>query len=100
LGAQKVDPAEARPLDEERYWIAATKAESFVALGDPSGPGLMDAALASAPAPWTRRETRWASLRRCWPRRRLERGALYCAASASGVSAAAPVSNCRRARRA
>ena len=58
LGAQKVDPAEARPLDEERYWIAATKAESLVALGDPSGPGLMDAALASAPAPWMADTTR------------------------------------------
>ena len=58
LGSQKVDPAEARPLDEERYWIAATKAESLVALGDPSGPGLMDAALASAPAPWMADTTR------------------------------------------
>ena len=49
LGSQKVDPAEARPLDEERYWMAATKAESLIALGDSAGPGLMQAALASAP---------------------------------------------------
>ena len=58
LGSQKVDPAETRPLDEERYWIAATKAESLVALGDPSGPGLMQAALASAPAGWMADTTR------------------------------------------
>jgi hypothetical protein len=58
LGSQKVDPAETRPLDEERYWIAATKAESLVALGDPSGPGLMDTALASAPASWMAATTR------------------------------------------
>ena len=46
------------PLEEERYWIAATKAESLVALGDPSGPGLMQAALASAPAGWMADTTR------------------------------------------
>jgi hypothetical protein len=58
LEAQKVDPAEARLLEEERYWIAATKAESLVALGDPSGSGLMEAALASAPAGWMADTTR------------------------------------------
>jgi hypothetical protein len=58
LESQKVDPAEPRPLDEERYWMAATKAESLVALGDPSGPGLMEAALASAPAGWMADTTR------------------------------------------
>jgi hypothetical protein len=58
LGSQKVDPAEARPLDEERYWMAATKAESLIALGDPSGPGLMEAALAGAPAGWMADTTR------------------------------------------
>ena len=58
LESQKADPAETRPLDEERYWIAATKAESLVALGDPSGPGLMQAALASAPARWMADTTR------------------------------------------
>ena len=58
LEAQKVDPAEGRPLDEERYWIAATKAESLVALGDPSGPGLMQATTASAPAGWMADTTR------------------------------------------
>jgi hypothetical protein len=58
LESQKVDPAEARPIDEERYWMAATKAESLVALGDPSGPGLMEAAIASAPAGWMADTTR------------------------------------------
>jgi hypothetical protein len=58
LGSQKVDPAETRPLDEERYWIAATKAESLAALGDPSAPGLVQAALASAPAGWMADTTR------------------------------------------
>ena len=58
LDSQKADPAEARPLEEERYWIAATKAESLIALGDPSGPGLMQAALASAPAGWMADTTR------------------------------------------
>jgi tetratricopeptide repeat protein len=58
LGSQKVDPAEARPLDEERYWMTATKAESLIALGDPAGPGLMQAALASAPAGWMADTTR------------------------------------------
>jgi hypothetical protein len=58
LDSQKADPAEARPLEEERYWIAATKAESLVALGDPSGRGLMDTALASAPAGWMADTTR------------------------------------------
>ncbi len=58
VDSQKADPAEARPLEEERYWIAATKAESLVALGDPSGRGLMDTALASAPAGWMADTTR------------------------------------------
>ena len=58
LASQKVDPAEAPPLDAERYWMAATKAESLVALADPSGPGLMQAALASAPAGWMADTTR------------------------------------------
>ena len=58
VDSQKADPAEARPLEEERYWIAATKAESLVALGDPSGRGLMQAALASAPAGWMADTTR------------------------------------------
>jgi internalin A len=52
LGSRQVDPAEARPLDEERYWIATTKAETLIALGDPSGENLMKQALANAPAQW------------------------------------------------
>jgi hypothetical protein len=46
------DPVEAKPLAEERYWTAATLAESLIALGDPSGEDLMRKALASAPAKW------------------------------------------------
>ena len=37
---------------EDAYWIAATRAESLIALGDKSGEELMKTVLASAPAPW------------------------------------------------
>lgn len=40
------------PLATEKYWTMASLAESLVALGDPSGPPMMQAALASAPATW------------------------------------------------
>lgn len=52
------DPVEAKPLAEERYWTAATLAESLIALGDPSGEDLMKKALASAPAEWMADTTR------------------------------------------
>ena len=58
LDSQKIDPADARPLEEERYWIAATKAESLVALGDSSGADVMEKTLGSAPAPWMAETTR------------------------------------------
>jgi hypothetical protein len=39
-------------LEDEKYWIAATHAESLIALGDKSGEQLMLNAIASAPAQW------------------------------------------------
>ncbi|HTR11891.1 MAG TPA: tetratricopeptide repeat-containing protein [Roseiarcus sp.] len=39
-------------LRDEKYWIAASHAESLVALGDPKGEDLLREALASAPAGW------------------------------------------------
>ena len=39
-------------LRDEKYWLAATRAESLIALGDKSGEPLMKDALASAPAAW------------------------------------------------
>jgi hypothetical protein len=39
-------------LRDEKYWLAATRAESLIVLGDKSGEDLMKDALASAPAPW------------------------------------------------
>jgi hypothetical protein len=44
-------------LRDENYWIAATHAESLIALGDQSGEELMQAAIASAPAPWMAQTT-------------------------------------------
>jgi hypothetical protein len=39
-------------LRNEKYWVAATRAESLIALGDKTGEDLMREALASAPAGW------------------------------------------------
>lgn len=39
-------------LRDEKYWLTASRAESLVALGDPKGEDLLQAALASAPAGW------------------------------------------------
>jgi hypothetical protein len=39
-------------LRDERYWIATTRAESLIVLGDKSGEELLKEALASAPAEW------------------------------------------------
>jgi hypothetical protein len=44
-------------LRDEKYWLAATHAESLIALGDGSGEQLMQAAIASAPAPWMAQTT-------------------------------------------
>ncbi|HEY1863474.1 MAG TPA: hypothetical protein VGG77_07260 [Roseiarcus sp.] len=45
-------------LRDEKYWLAATRAESLIALGDKSGEPLMKEALASAPAPWMAESTK------------------------------------------
>ena len=45
-------------LRDEKYWLAATRAESLIALGDSSGEDLMEKALASAPAPWMAASTK------------------------------------------
>ncbi len=45
-------PFAARPLEEEKFWVAATHADSLYPLGDPSGESLLREALAKAPAPW------------------------------------------------
>jgi hypothetical protein len=44
-------------LRDEKYWLAATRAESLIALGDKSGEELMQRAIASAPAPWMAKST-------------------------------------------
>ncbi len=45
-------------LRDEKYWLAATHAESLIALGDSSGEELMQTAIASAPAPWMAESTK------------------------------------------
>ena len=45
-------------LREEKYWLAATRAEALIALGDKSGERLMKEALASAPAAWMAQSTK------------------------------------------
>jgi len=44
-------------LRDEKYWLAATHAESLIALGDNSGEKLMQTAIANAPAPWMAQTT-------------------------------------------
>jgi len=45
-------------FDDERYWLAASRAEALVALGDPRGDAALAAALANAPALWMADTTR------------------------------------------
>jgi len=45
-------------LRDEKYWIAATHAESLIALGEKPGDELMQQVLASAPAPWMAKSTK------------------------------------------
>ncbi len=45
-------------LRNENYWIAATHAESLIALGDQSGEALMQKAIAGAPVPWMAESTK------------------------------------------
>jgi hypothetical protein len=52
LAANTAAGADTTTLRDEKYWLAATRAESLIALGDKSGDGLMNEALASAPAQW------------------------------------------------
>ena len=49
---------EAKSLAVERYWAAASRAESLIALGDPTGQGLMDETLKAAPTAWMAESTR------------------------------------------
>ncbi|MCI0735894.1 MAG: hypothetical protein L0Y50_06430 [Beijerinckiaceae bacterium] len=62
LEAEKASPV-AEPgapgsFEEEKYWAAASHAESLIALGDTSGPDLLQTAIASAPAKWMADVTR------------------------------------------
>ena len=50
LAANTAAGADTTTLRDEKYWLAATRAESLIALGDKSGEDLMKEALASAPA--------------------------------------------------
>jgi hypothetical protein len=52
LSANTSAGADTTTLRDEKYWLAATRAESLIALGDQSGEDLMREALASAPAGW------------------------------------------------
>ena len=52
LAANTAAGADTTTLRDEKYWLAATRAESLIALGDKSGEDLMKEALASAPAVW------------------------------------------------
>jgi len=45
-------------LRDEKYWLAATRAESLIALGDQSGEELMQKAIAGAPVPWMAESTK------------------------------------------
>jgi hypothetical protein len=46
------NPARRVPLKKEKYWTAASHAESLIALGDKSGPDLLKNVIGSAPAKW------------------------------------------------
>jgi hypothetical protein len=59
LDAQRPPPGsdEAKSLAVERYWAAATRAESLIALGDSSGDELMEQTVKAAPTPWMAEST-------------------------------------------
>jgi hypothetical protein len=46
------EPGAPGPLEEEKYWTMASLAESLIALGDKSGPDLLQKAISNAPAKW------------------------------------------------
>ncbi|MCI0466516.1 MAG: hypothetical protein L0Y57_05855 [Beijerinckiaceae bacterium] len=50
--ASAAEPGAPGLFEEEKYWTAASHAESLIALGDPTGPELLRKAVASAPAKW------------------------------------------------
>ena len=54
---EKSSSGEETTLRDEKYWLAATHAESLVALGDQSGEALMQEAMKGAPAPWMAQTT-------------------------------------------
>ncbi len=58
LAANASAGADTATLTNEKYWLAATRAETLIALGDKSGDDLMAEALKSAPAPWMANSTR------------------------------------------
>ena len=58
LAANTSAGADTTTLRDEKYWLAATRAESLIALGDKSGEDLMKAVLASAPAQWMAESTK------------------------------------------
>ncbi len=57
LNVKKSAGGETTTLRDENYWLAATRAESLIALGDKSGEELMQKALASAPTAWMAQST-------------------------------------------
>jgi hypothetical protein len=50
--APAAEPGAPGPLEEEKYWTAASHAESLITLGDKYGPDLLQKAISSAPAKW------------------------------------------------
>jgi hypothetical protein len=50
--APAAEPGALGPLEEEKYWAAASRAESLIALGDTSGPDLLKNVIGRAPAAW------------------------------------------------
>ncbi|MGH6936382.1 MAG: tetratricopeptide repeat-containing protein [Methylocella sp.] len=56
LGAEKsapaTEPGAPGSFEEEKYWTAASHAESLIVLGDKSGPDFLQQAISRAPAQW------------------------------------------------
>jgi hypothetical protein len=56
LGAERSAPATEPDapgsFEEEKYWTAASRAESLIVLGDKSGPDFLQQAISRAPAQW------------------------------------------------
>ena len=51
------EPGAPPAIEEEKYWLNATLAESLVALGDDAGKKLLRQVVQSAPAEWMARTT-------------------------------------------